>query len=75
MFKEEFETLSPKEEMILLGKGKHTPSEIARYNNDKLGNTGRFLIYLEEKGVISKEGKGNYVMDDPVLEKWLKTRI
>lgn len=77
LFKEELETLSTKEKKILvaIASGIHTPTEIAKFNNDKQPNTSRFLFYLEEKGYVTRQDKGHYVIEDPVFERWLKTRI
>lgn len=76
LFKEEFSTLSPKERLILLAiaKENHSPSNIAKFTNDKISNVGRFLNYLDEKGYVSRRGKGYYILDDPVFEKWLKRK-
>ncbi len=77
IFKEEFGSLGTKEQKILMAMaaGNRSPTQITKYNNDKLGNTGRFLAYLEEKGYIIKQKKGYYLIDDPVFERWLKTKI
>ncbi len=77
LFKEEFNTLSPKERLIIINiaNGCHTPKEIANAIGDKISNVNRFLTYLSEKAYVSKEEKGYYVLDDPVFEKWLKMVI
>ena len=74
LFKEEFNTLSPKERLIIINiaNGCHTPKEIAKAIGDKISNVNRFLTYLSEKAYVSKEEKGYYALDDPVFEKWLK---
>jgi len=76
LFKEEFSSLSPKERLILLAMAKenHSPSNIARFTNDRISNVGRFLKYLDEKGYVSRKEKGYYIIDDPVFEKWLKIK-
>lgn len=76
LFKEEFSSLSPKERLILaaIAKGNPSPSGIAKFTNDKISNVGRFLGYLVEKGYVSRKGKGHYVIDDTVFEKWLKRK-
>ncbi len=77
LFKEEFNTLSPKERLIIINiaNGCHTPKEIANAIGDKISNINRFLTYLIEKAYVSKEEKGHYFLDDPVFEKWLKMVI
>ncbi len=76
LFKEEFSGLSPKERLILLAMAKenHSPSNIAKFTNDRISNVGRFLKYLDEKGYVSRKEKGYYIIDDPVFEKWLKIK-
>jgi hypothetical protein len=73
LFKEEFNTLSPKERLIIINiaNGCHTPKEMANATGDKISNINRFLTYLIEKAYVSKEEKGHYVLDDPIFEKWL----
>jgi len=34
--------------------------------------TGRFLEYLIAKGVVYKESKGIYQMEDKVFKEWIK---
>ncbi len=77
LFKEEFNTLSPKERLIIINIANecHAPKEIAKAIGDKISNVNRFLTYLSEKAYVSKEEKGHYVLDDPVFEKWLKMVI
>ncbi|RZN13852.1 MAG: ATP-binding protein [Methanosarcinales archaeon] len=73
LFKEEFGSLGPKERLLVLSiaKGYHAPKEMANVVGDKISNINRFLTYLTEKGYVSKEDKGHYVLDDPVFERWL----
>lgn len=77
IFKEEFESLGPKEKKVLvaIAAGHHSLSDIARANNDKLNNAGRFLLYLDEKGYVDRPKKGFYIISDPVFERWLKKRF
>ena len=76
LFKEEFEKLSSKERLIAINiaKGKHAPKEIANAAREKISNVNRFLRYLEEKGCVLKRGKGYYMMEDPVFERWLRDK-
>ena len=76
LFREEFESLSPKERLIIISvaMGCHKPKEIAGYVADKVSNVSRFLMYLEEKGHISRREKGYYVLEDPVFGMWLRGR-
>ncbi|MFQ6062906.1 MAG: ATP-binding protein, partial [Methanosarcinales archaeon] len=77
LFKEEFDILSPKERLIVINiaNGCHTPKELANALGDKVSNVNRFLLYLKEKGYVSKKEKGYYVLEDSVFERWLKERL
>jgi len=75
LFKEEFYSLGPKERLIVLGiaNGCHTPKEMANAIGNKISNINRFLTYLTEKGYVLRKNKGQYVLDDPFFERWLKS--
>ena len=74
LFKEEFNALSSKERLIVanIAKGCHSPKELANTIGERVSNINRFLMYLIEKGYVSKEVRGYYVLEDPVFESWLK---
>lgn len=77
LFKEEFDSLGPKERLIVLSiaGGCHAPKEMADALGDKTTNVNRFLTYLGEKGYVSKKEPGYYVLEDPVFERWMKEII
>ncbi len=77
LFKEEFDSLGPKERLIVLSiaSGCHAPKEMANTLGDKMSNVNRFLTYLGEKGYVSKKERGYYVLEDPVFERWMKEVI
>jgi AAA+ ATPase superfamily predicted ATPase len=74
LFREEFERLSPKERMFAVAMASHlldSPSAVARKTEESLNTVGRYLGYLEEKGVIRREARGIYRFEDPVFACWL----
>jgi AAA+ ATPase superfamily predicted ATPase len=74
IFKEEFKNLSPKERKILAAMASakvSKPAQIAEVLQDKRTNVNTFLLYLEEKGQITKLDKGVWVFEDPLFEQWL----
>lgn len=77
VFKEEFDSLGPKERRIVLSiaSGCHAPKEMADALKDKTTNVNQFLTYLGEKGYISRKEPGYYVLEDPVFERWMKEII
>lgn len=77
LFKEEFNALSSKERLIVINiaSGHHSLKELANIIGDKVSNISRFLMYLREKGYISKEERGYYVLDDPVFERWIQMTV
>lgn len=77
LFKEEFNALSSKERLIVMNiaSGNHSLKELANIVGDKVSNISRFLMYLREKGYISKEERGYYVLDDPVFEQWIQMTV
>lgn len=74
LFKEEFNALGSKEGLIIanIAVGCHSPKELANIIGERVSNINRFLMYLIEKGYVSKEERGYYVLEDPVFESWLK---
>jgi len=76
IFKKDFDTLGSKEREVLisLSQGSKTPSGIAKDIQDSANAVSVYLRYLEEKGYISRKEKGQYEMDDPVFERWMKNR-
>jgi len=74
LFKEEFNSLSSKERLIVanIAGGHYSPKELANTIGDKVSNINRFLMYLIEKGYVEKVERGYYVLEDPVFERWLK---
>jgi len=74
LFSEEFDSLGPKERLIILNiaNGCHAPKEMANATGDKVSNVSRFLTYLDAKGYVLKKARGYYVLVDPVFERWLR---
>jgi hypothetical protein len=74
LFREEFNSLSPKEKAIVIeiSWGRHSPGEIATSIGDKVSNINAFLNYLINKGHISRKEKGFYSLEDPVFERWIR---
>lgn len=81
LFREEFNSLSPKEKLVVLkiAKGYHRPKEIGERNElnfgdirDKISNVSTYLGYLTDKGFVIKTGKGQYELCDPVFERWIR---
>ena len=77
LFKEEFNSLSSKERLIVanIAGGHYSPKELANTIGDKVSNINRFLMYLIEKGYVEKVERGYYALEDPVFERWLKVFI
>ena len=77
LFKQEFNALSSKERLLVanIAGGCHSPKELANVVGGKVSNINSFLMYLIEKGHISKEDRGYYILEDPVFERWLKMFI
>jgi DNA-binding MarR family transcriptional regulator len=77
LFKEEFNSLSSKERLIVanIAGGCYSPKEMANTIGDKVSNINRFLMYLIEKGYVEKVERGYYALEDPVFERWLKVFI
>jgi len=73
ILREEFNSLSNGEQEIIISiaKGLNSPSKIARDTNTDTGAVSAYLILLQGKGVITKEGKGFYIINDPVFELWV----
>ncbi|HII01707.1 TPA: hypothetical protein HA351_08695 [Methanosarcinaceae archaeon] len=74
LFREEFNSLSPKEKAIVIeiSRDRHSPGEIAASIGDKVSNINTFLNYLINKGHISRKKKGFYALEDPVFERWTR---
>ncbi len=74
-FREQFSQLSSKERKILEIMAKlnlNSASEIALQANEAPTTVNRFLLYLEEKGVLDKVEKGKFQFQDPVFKQWLQ---
>jgi AAA+ ATPase superfamily predicted ATPase len=74
-FQEQFSQLSSKERKILDAMAKFdliSTSEIAMQINESSTTVNRFLLYLEEKGVLDKVDKGKFQFQDPVFKQWLQ---
>jgi len=76
LFKEEFQSLSPKEQKIIMvmSRGISSPTEIANRANENPAVVSRYLGYLREKGSISKVDKGIYKINDPFFTRWVAER-
>jgi len=77
LFKEEFNSLSSKERLIVAGiaEGHHSPTELVNVIGERVSNINTFLMYLIEKGYVLKEERGYYALEDPVFERWLKVFV
>lgn len=74
IFKEEMKKLSPKERSIVISMATRNITklgEIAHALRDNLNTIGRFMIYLDDKAILRKIGKGTYDFEDPIFKKWL----
>lgn len=74
-FQEQFSQLSPKERKILDVMAKldlTSASEISRRTSESPTTVNRFLLYLEEKGILNKVDKGRFQFQDPVFRQWLR---
>jgi len=75
IFREELNRLSSVEKRIILKMAKEDlsrVSDISRAINESMNVTGRFLEYLMNKGVVFKEKKGVYKIEDRVFREWLR---
>jgi hypothetical protein len=78
VFKEEFQSLSDKERLIvtvMATKDLSLFSEISNALGEQITNLGRYLVYLEEKDIIQKEQRGLYIFTDPIFKKWLAQKF
>lgn len=78
VFKEEFQSLSDKERLIVTKMAKKDLSSFSEISNalrDQITNLGRYLVYLEEKDIIQKEQRGLYIFTDPIFKKWLAQKF
>lgn len=73
-FRQEFQWLSIKERKIVLAiaQGKHTPSVLASAAEESVNTIGTYLLYLIEKGIVRKEERGMYFLEDPIFAQWLQ---
>ncbi|MCK4269473.1 MAG: ATP-binding protein [Methanogenium sp.] len=82
LFREEFNSLSSKEKLIVLklAEGYHSPKDLAESadilssggRGEKISNVNTYLTYLIEKGSVVRKERGYYTLSDPVFERWLK---
>lgn len=72
-FKEEFEKLSEKERLIIVGlsAGKKTLTELANEINEPATTVGRYLPALIERELVVKESRGTYEVLDKLFALWL----
>lgn len=74
LFKQQFASLSPKERAIVVAMSPEktsSPAEIAKATGETGVAVRTFLTYLEEKGVVEKQGRGQYALCDSVFALWL----
>lgn len=73
IFKRDLYACSSKERLIVIkmAHGLSSVTTIAKAMKDNPSIIGRLLSYLEEKGVVEKEG-AKYTLSDPVFEMWIK---
>jgi len=75
IFREELNRLSSVEKRIVSKMAKENLtriSDISRAINEDMNVTGRFLEYLINKGVVFKEKKGIYQIEDKVFKEWIR---
>lgn len=75
IFREELNRLSSVERRIALKMAKQDLTRISiigKAIGESMNVTGRFLEYLINKGVVYKESKGIYHMEDKVFKEWIK---
>lgn len=73
-FRQEFQALSIKERKIILAIAheKYTPTDLARAAEENVNTVGTYLLYLIEKGIVRKEERGKYILEDPIFKQWLQ---
>jgi len=74
IFREEFNSLNTGEQEIIISmaKGINSPGAIAKDIDTDTGAVSTYLILLQDKGVITKEGRGFYSINDPVFGLWVR---
>jgi len=77
LFLGDFNQLSPKERVVVVAMAKdlYSPSKIAQDTQESITTVNTYLIYLEDKGIISKEERGVYRLSDPIFKMWLQLRF
>lgn len=75
-FKEEFEKLSEKEKgiVVAISKGSKSPTEISKNSNEQVTSVSRYLVLLQEKGVVAKLEKATYALVDNLFSFWIRQR-
>ena len=75
IFREQFSQLSPKERKIIDVMAKYdltSISEISTKAGESFTTVNRYLLYLEEKGVLEKVDKAKFQFEDHVFKQWLQ---
>ncbi len=75
ILREQFSQLGPKERKIVEIMAKEdlcSISEISARTRESFTTTSRFLLYLEEKGVLEKVDKAKFQFQDSVFKQWLQ---
>lgn len=75
-FSEEFERLSEKERAVVraIATSENTPSGIAEKSGEPVTSVSSYLVSLQDKGVVKKAEKANYVLSDHLFSLWVKKR-
>ena len=75
-FGEEFERLSDKEKLIAMAMamGARAPTEISKGSGEPVTSVSRYLLTLQDKGVVKKIEKASYALADKLFSLWLKGR-
>lgn len=74
IFTEEFSRIGTKERHVLIVMSGHNEcsiSQIAKETQESINAVSRYLLYLMQKGIVSKKQKGIYLVDDPMFQKWI----
>jgi nicotinic acid phosphoribosyltransferase len=76
-FSERLKQLSTKEIPILYCMAQHNvqnPAKISRIVSQTQTTVRRFLSIMVEKGFVTLEDRGTFVINDPVFKNWLNLR-
>ena len=75
-FREEFERLTEKEKAMVraIAAGECTPTGIAKKSGEPVTSVSSYLVSLQEKEIVKKAEKANYVLADRLFSLWIRDR-